>query len=383
MSPLPSPAYFWSQNPLNKGWYFKVRLNGGRQQFLPTSLGPGASPAFPPRAESELRPMVGRGSRGRSGFWGRRTPVSAPCSALVWGHLLALPCCLSSLGRCNSCLGLSRLPHGQSFPLGQAPVRDPLCAAMAPWARAGTTVRPLLLEFSAPEGLLCPVSLRLWSLSTPGRAQGGSGMSAGGGPRPLEVAVPGERGSPSQRLKRRRRGRVSLCLGGPFTWGLVSSLDFEPTPHASFLQSPCNLEGTSARASLPGARPEAPPGLDRRGCYDAGHGLSPLKTTAQLAELSGCKDPFGGTKRCLLPGTAPLWSSVTNTRPSQVQAHLWEMNWWPCARNGPREKPHFLNRKFKFIFYTIFKGNAPFTVIAKYWLYLPCCTMYPCSLFST
>lgn len=49
------------------------------------------------------------------------------------------------------------------------------------------------------------------------QSPGGSGMSAGGGPRPLEVAVIGERGSPSQRLKRRGRGRVSLCLGSPFT----------------------------------------------------------------------------------------------------------------------------------------------------------------------
>ena len=29
------------------------------------------------------------------------------------------------------------------------------------------------------------------------------------------------------------------------------------------------------------------------------------------------------------------------------------------------------------IFYTVFKGYIPFTVITKYWLYSPCCTIHP------
>ena len=32
---------------------------------------------------------------------------------------------------------------------------------------------------------------------------------------------------------------------------------------------------------------------------------------------------------------------------------------------------------------TIFKGNTPFIVIIKCWLYSPCCTVYSCSLFYT
>ena len=31
----------------------------------------------------------------------------------------------------------------------------------------------------------------------------------------------------------------------------------------------------------------------------------------------------------------------------------------------------------------IFKGYTPFTVITKYWLYSPCCIIYPCSLSCT
>ena len=40
----------------------------------------------------------------------------------------------------------------------------------------------------------------------------------------------------------------------------------------------------------------------------------------------------------------------------------------------------FFNVQF---FNTIFKGYTPFTVITKYWLYSPCCTMHPCSLSYT
>ena len=37
----------------------------------------------------------------------------------------------------------------------------------------------------------------------------------------------------------------------------------------------------------------------------------------------------------------------------------------------------------KIIFYTVFKGPSPFTVITKYWLYSPCCIICPCSLSYT
>ena len=31
--------------------------------------------------------------------------------------------------------------------------------------------------------------------------------------------------------------------------------------------------------------------------------------------------------------------------------------------------------------YTVFKGTTPLIVIIKYWLYSPCCTIYPCSSY--
>ena len=34
-------------------------------------------------------------------------------------------------------------------------------------------------------------------------------------------------------------------------------------------------------------------------------------------------------------------------------------------------------------FYTVFKGEFPFTVVIEYWLYSLCCTIYPCSLLYT
>ena len=35
------------------------------------------------------------------------------------------------------------------------------------------------------------------------------------------------------------------------------------------------------------------------------------------------------------------------------------------------------------IWFTVFKGYTPFTVIKKCWLYFPCCMRYPCSLLGT
>ena len=43
----------------------------------------------------------------------------------------------------------------------------------------------------------------------------------------------------------------------------------------------------------------------------------------------------------------------------------------------------FLHFNFVLFFNTIFKGYTAFTVITKYWLCSPCCTVHPCSLSYT
>ena len=54
---------------------------------------------------------------------------------------------------------------------------------------------------------------------------------------------------------------------------------------------------------------------------------------------------------------------------------------WPGIKSRPlavdvQSPNHWTAREFP-NFYTIFKGYFPFTVITKYWLYSPCCTMHP------
>ena len=43
------------------------------------------------------------------------------------------------------------------------------------------------------------------------------------------------------------------------------------------------------------------------------------------------------------------------------------------------QTPHIFFNLIFFTFYIIFKGYLPFTIITKYWLHSPCCTIHPCA----
>ena len=120
---------------------------------------------------------------------GKTTPAPRPCTAPAWGNggpvgPLAAP--------------LLSPTWAESHRTSQGPGRDASRAAMTPWAEHEKSalcfwsLLPLPLQALCP-GLVghTPRSLRLWSSSTPGRAQRGSGEVSWGRPPLLRWGSPG------------------------------------------------------------------------------------------------------------------------------------------------------------------------------------------------